>query len=61
MLAEDAKGIKRRGRAAGNAHRWRGGERKGRSRRMRRWHVINRWSDKFKCFSSWQKIERLRE
>lgn len=25
-----------------------------------RWHVINRWSDKFKCFSPWQKIERLR-
>lgn len=25
MLTEDAKGIKRRSRAAGNTHRWRGG------------------------------------
>lgn len=29
VLPEDAKGIKRRSGAAGNTHRWRGGERKG--------------------------------
>lgn len=30
MLTEDGKDVKRRSGAAGNTHRWRGGEREGR-------------------------------